>query len=135
MFFGGIVNWGNEIWINGEHFAYAFKRIFIKKGNKTSLQYHKLKQETNVLFEGQANLHFKISNQVDNDKVSNSDINSILLASVSSVDVKPFTLHRLEAVTDIILYEISTPHLDDVIRVNDDTNRPDGRIKKEHKLE
>ncbi len=127
--------WGNEIWINGEHFAYAFKRIFIKKGYKTSLQYHKLKQETNVLIKGKANLHYKSSSKVDNDNVSNCDIDQILLTSISSVDVRPFILHRLEAITDIILYEISTPHLDDVIRVNDDTNRPDGRIKKEHKFE
>ncbi len=127
--------WGYEVWINGEHPAYAFKKIFIKKENKTSLQYHKLKQETNVLFEGNANLHYKINNKKRNDEVDKEDIGLVNLTGINSIDVKPPTLHRIEAVTDIVLYEISTSHLDDVIRVNDDTSRPDGRIDKEHKIE
>jgi len=48
------------------------------------------------------------------------------------VDVMPLTLHRLEAVTDILLYETSTPHLDDVVRILDDSRRPDGRLEQEH---
>ncbi len=127
--------WGYEIWINGEHPTYAFKKIYIKSGNKTSLQYHLYKQETNVLFEGRANLHFKNIKNIKNDDVTASEIDAVALGSISSIDVKPPTLHRIEALTDIVLYETSTPHLDDVIRVNDDTNRPDGRIVKEHKNE
>jgi len=127
--------WGYEIWINGEHPAYAFKKIFIKKTNKTSLQYHNFKQETNVLFEGTANLHYKTNNKKRNEDVSNEDIGLVNLKGISSIDVKPPTLHRIEAITDIVLFEISTPHLDDVIRVNDDTSRPDGRIDKEHKID
>jgi hypothetical protein len=44
----------------------------------------------------------------------------------------PGILHRLEAITDILLYETSTPHLDDVVRVTDDSKRPNGRIEQEH---
>jgi mannose-6-phosphate isomerase len=124
--------WGHELWINNQHPNYAFKEIFIKAGHKTSLQYHRLKQETNVLFAGIANLHYKQNGVVKIDEVSSIDISTLLLNPISIIDVLPLTLHRLEAVTDIILYEVSTPHLDDVIRISDDSGRPNGRINQEH---
>lgn len=124
--------WGHELWINGQHKCYAFKEIFVKMGTKTSLQYHNFKQETNVLFEGTAKLHYKVNLAIANDDVIESDTATVQIMPVSSVDVMPNILHRLEAITDILLYEISTPHLDDVVRVLDDKGRPSGRIEKEH---
>ena len=124
--------WGHELWINGQHPRYAFKEIFIKAGFKTSLQYHNLKQETNVLFEGRTKLHFKNIDAVKNDDVDASDLGQVELGPISSIDVVPGILHRLEAITDILLYETSTPHLDDVVRVTDDSKRPHGRIEQEH---
>ena len=124
--------WGHEVWINGQHPCYALKEIFIKAGTKTSLQYHNFKQETNVLFQGTAKLHYLANPQIPNDEVKAADTATVLIEPVSSVDVMPKTLHRLEAVTDILLYETSTPHLDDVVRVLDDSKRPDGRLEMEH---
>jgi hypothetical protein len=124
--------WGHELWINGQHPRYALKEIYLKAGSKTSLQYHNLKQETNVLFEGQTNLHYKIKSTVKNDDVSSDDLGLVELGPISSIDVVPGVLHRLEAITDILLYETSTPHLDDVVRVTDDSKRPNGRIDREH---
>lgn len=124
--------WGHELWINGQHPCYALKEIFIKAGTKTSLQYHNFKQETNVLFKGTAKLHYKENAQISNDRVKEADTAATLIEPVSSVDVMPKTLHRLEAVTDILLYETSTPHLDDVVRVLDDSKRPHGRLESEH---
>lgn len=125
--------WGYEIWITGEHPLYCLKKIFIKAGNKTSLQYHNHKRETNVLFEGQVELHFKKdSSLATNDLVATEDITKVLLSPISVIDVFPNTLHRLAAISDILLYEVSTPQLDDVIRVADDTQRANGRISKEH---
>lgn len=124
--------WGHELWINGQHPRYALKQIFVKAGTKTSLQYHNFKQETNVLFSGCAKLHYKANSDVPNDKVTHADIATVQIEPVSTVGVTPPTLHRLEAVTDILLYETSTPHLDDVVRVQDDSRRPDGRIATEH---
>lgn len=124
--------WGSEVWITGEHPGYCLKEIFIKKGTRTSLQYHQMKRETNVLFDGTARLHFKNKDSVPNDQVASADLSSCELVPVSVVDVQPLTLHRLEAVSDILLYEVSTPHLDDVIRISDDTNRAHGRIQSEH---
>ncbi len=124
--------WGHELWINGQHPCYALKEIFIKSGTKTSLQYHNYKQETNVLFHGTARLHFKNNPSVPNDAVTLADTATEQIEPICSIDVVPGTLHRLEAVTDILLYETSTPHLDDVVRVIDDSNRSHGRIKQEH---
>ena len=124
--------WGYELWLNGEHPFYAFKMIFLKKGFKTSLQYHKKKRETNVLFDGNIRLHYKLNRQVANDSVVDADIGVINLSSIASVDVVPGVLHRIEAVSDSTLYEVSTPHLDDVVRVADDSDRASGRISSEH---
>ena len=52
--------WGREVWINfrkGENIGdeskrYIMKKLYIKKGTKTSFQYHKYKVETNFLIEG-----------------------------------------------------------------------------------
>lgn len=124
--------WGYELWLNKQHPGYAFKKIFIKQGTKTSLQYHRQKKETNVIYSGRALLHYKKNDGIYNDDVRPEDIDSALIESISAIDVSPSVLHRLEALTDILLYETSTPHLDDVIRVEDDSNRTNGRLASEH---
>ncbi len=123
--------WGHELWINGEHPGYALKEIKIKAGTRTSLQYHRYKSETNVIFSGKANIHYK-KVEKSNNEVGLDDIGSVNILPITSVEVCPDTVHRVEALTDIILYETSTPHLDDVIRIQDDTARDNGRIVTEH---
>jgi mannose-6-phosphate isomerase len=124
--------WGHELWLNGQHPCYALKEIFLKRGNRTSMQYHHFKQETNALFDGVALLHYSPDASIPNDEVQQVDTASVEVRPVSTIGVWPPTLHRLEAVTDILLYEVSTPHLDDVVRVLDDSRRADGRIDGEH---
>ena len=125
--------WGYEIWINGsEHPGYCLKKISINQGNRTSLQYHRFKQETNVIFEGHALLHYKKDSNVINDDVIEENINQVGINAVTAIDVKPNTIHRIESKTDILLYEVSTPHLDDVVHLQDDSKRSNGRIEEEH---
>lgn len=125
--------WGHELWLNGEHPNYAFKQIYIREGFRTSLQYHSQKHETNFLFHGSANLHYESEKNEQADYIAEGrSIRLQLLTSPISIDVPPPTIHRLEAVTDSILYEVSTPFLDDVIRIQDDMGRLDGRIQSEH---
>lgn len=109
--------WGNETWLSENKF-YCYKRIFIKAGHRTSLQYHKFKFETNYLIAGEARV--LLGETWHN------------LKAGDFFDVEPWTQHRVEAVTDIILQEASSSHTSDVIRVEDDTQRPDGRIESEH---
>ncbi|MBL7713903.1 MAG: NTP transferase domain-containing protein [Bdellovibrionales bacterium] len=114
--------WGYELWVTGEKADFVLKEIFIRKGTRTSLQFHRLKQETNVLFQGQAALHYQ----------NGQEVVQQTLSPVTSIDVPPNTVHRLEALTDLLLYEASTPFLDDVVRIQDDSQRTDGRIQSEH---
>jgi len=125
--------WGHELWISGEHPNYAFKQIAIKPGTKTSLQYHLHKQETNVLFQGKTLLYYKKDVQVSNAKVSQEHLGVAEISAIAAIDISPPVIHRLEALTEVVLYEVSTPHLDDVIRIQDDSGRKDGRITAEHK--
>lgn len=119
--------WGEELWINGRHPGFAFKRIRLHAGHRTSLQYHEFKRETNLLVRGEARLHHaEVAGRHD------GPVLAVDLAPVSTVDVAPPVLHRIEAVSDIELFEVSTPHLDDVIRVEDDAQRPDGLVASEH---
>ncbi len=125
--------WGSETWISGEHPTFSFKRVSLFKGQRTSLQYHRLKRETNVLFEGQIALVYKENSQVNNDNVADSDLGRAVFTPLSAIDVTPGILHRIEALEDTVLYEVSTPHLDDVVRVQDDRGRGDGRVLSEHR--
>ena len=51
--------WGYELWLNSLNNKFAFKKIFIKKGFQTSLQYHNFKRETNLILKGSAKLFYK----------------------------------------------------------------------------
>ena len=55
------------------------------------------------------------------------------LKPISEIYVRPKILHRIIALSNINLFETSTPHLDDGIRVADDVNKPSGLIMSEHK--
>lgn len=124
--------WGHELWMSGEHPEYALKQVCIRAPHKTSLQYHDYKHETIVLFSGSARLHHKRDESVPHSSLGEGDLTATTLAPGSVAHIRPPVLHRFEACTDLTLYEASTPHLHDVIRVSDDSNRPDGRIESEH---
>jgi mannose-6-phosphate isomerase len=123
--------WGSEIWINfrkGENIGdeskrYIMKKLYIKKGTKTSFQYHKYKVETNFLIEGSVEAWFE-------DKKGHIDIK--VLESGSIWTIPAGIKHRIVTLTDIILMESSSNEVDDVIRIEDDSLRGDGRIQSEH---
>lgn len=122
--------WGHELWMNGEHPAYAFKQICIKPGYKTSLQYHQFKRETIALFQGEAKLHYhKFNRNLANDDIGPADISNLIISPVTIIDIFPNILHRMEAIDEIVFYEVSTPHLSDVVRVLDDNQRACGKIE------
>lgn len=117
--------WGFELWIaDAQDVPYSLKLIYLKKGTKTSLHYHNKKSEHNFVFSGSIKLHYKDTKY--------SKIKSVILNNGHVIKIKPVAVHRMEALTDTILIEASTPHLDDVIRLADDYLRPDGKIESEH---
>lgn len=115
--------WGKEVWLELND-KYCYKRIYINAGTKTSYQYHEKKLETNYLISGTAEFW------LENDE---GVVEKTIEEAGYFVTVKPFRKHRVVAITDIILQEVSTPEVDDVIRIDDDSNRGSGKIEHEHK--
>jgi NDP-sugar pyrophosphorylase family protein/mannose-6-phosphate isomerase-like protein (cupin superfamily) len=115
--------WGREEWLALNDF-YCYKRIYINAGYKTSYQYHQFKHETNYIISGTAEVWLENDEGVVEKKI---------MGAGDFFDVTPPKKHRVIAITDIILQEVSTPHVDDVIRINDEFNRTDGKVEAEHK--
>lgn len=115
--------WGKEEWLELND-RYCYKRIYINAGYKTSYQYHNFKRETNYIISGQAEIWLENDNGV---------VEKTVMGPGDYFNVTPPKKHRVIALTDIILQEVSTPEVDDVIRIEDDTNRSDGKIDSEHK--
>lgn len=114
--------WGKEVWLELND-RYCYKRIYINAGTRTSFQYHNMKSETNYIIEGEAEVWLENDNGV---------VEKFNMKAGDFFNVTPPKKHRVIAVTDIILQEVSTPEVDDVIRIEDDAKRPDGRIESEH---
>jgi NDP-sugar pyrophosphorylase family protein/mannose-6-phosphate isomerase-like protein (cupin superfamily) len=115
--------WGREEWLALNDF-YCYKRIYINAGYKTSYQYHQFKHETNYIISGTAEVWLENDEGVVEKKI---------MGAGDFFDVTPPKKHRVIAISDIILQEVSTPHVDDVIRINDEFNRTDGKVEAEHK--
>lgn len=106
--------WGHEeIWANTKN--YVGKILYINKKSRLSLQYHVKKEETIRVISGTLFLHYE-------DK--SMGIKEEVLKSGDSIHIPPMTIHRFEARDEpVILVEVSTIELDDVVRVEDDYNR------------
>lgn len=100
--------WGHEtIWALTEQ--YCGKVLHIKAGEALSVQYHNIKDETVHLLTG----HLLYRVQID------GQLTDVHLKQGESYRITPGTIHQMEAVTDCDVLEVSTPHLDDVVRITD----------------
>ena len=101
--------WGYElIWADTSE--YVGKILHIRAGEALSLQYHERKDETIHLLSGE--MRFSAGS-------SETDLEDIDLKAGESFHVSTGTVHRMVAITDCDVLEASTPHLDDVIRLED----------------
>lgn len=116
--------WGHEIWMDLNEF-YVLKLIHMKKGFKSSLQSHDYKVECNTIIEGRAEILLEDSN---------GNLVSYIKEKGDGWIVKPGQKHRVIALTDYTAIEASSPHLDDVVRYNDEYKRSDGKINSEHPI-
>ena len=105
--------WGREIWVAHTD-KYAFKIIEINKGTRSSLQYHLKKHEH--IFVDRGVLEMEWENQ-------DGRMETLRLNAGDVVENKPGRKHRAIAVEDVRLLEVSTPELDDVVRIEDDFGR------------
>jgi mannose-6-phosphate isomerase-like protein (cupin superfamily) len=104
--------WGYELRFAATD-RYAGKVLFIRAGHQLSLQYHRLKDEAFYLQQGDLELVLGMG----------GDQRVERLAAGESRRVVPGTVHRFRAVSDCLLFEVSTPELDDVVRLEDDFGR------------
>jgi quercetin dioxygenase-like cupin family protein len=107
--------WGKEIWF-ASNSTYAGKILEVKKGKRLSLQYHEKKNETQYLFAGRVKLTVGKKGET---------LTDIVLNPGDKYDIFPYTVHRIEALEDSIIFEVSTSELEDVVRLADDYGRPD----------
>ncbi len=115
--------WGHEIWMEINEF-YAYKLISMKQGNRSSLQSHVKKVEANFVISGEAEVLLEDENGVLQSKFYKAGEGWVVPVGKK---------HRVIAKTDYTAVEVSTPHLDDVIRYQDDSNRSSGKIDSEHR--
>jgi mannose-6-phosphate isomerase len=102
--------WGHEtIWAATD--LYVGKTLHIKAGHALSKQYHRVKDETVYLLSGE----LKYCVQME----GSDRIEDVFLKQGEAFRITPGTIHYMEAVTDCDVLEASTPHLDDVVRLQD----------------
>ena len=102
--------WGHElIWALSE--TYCGKVLFVKAGAALSLQFHNEKDESWLVQSGRARLELGDVGQ----KVLNEEV----IAAGAAFRYRPGTVHRVTALEDTTILEVSTPHLDDVVRLED----------------
>jgi len=102
--------WGYElIWALTD--VYCGKVLFVKAGHSLSLQFHREKDESWLVQSGRAKLELG--------KVGESVLNEVVIAAGDAFHYTPGTVHRVTAIEDTTILEVSTPQLDDVVRLED----------------
>jgi mannose-6-phosphate isomerase len=100
--------WGYErIWASSDR--YVGKILHINAGEELSLQYHNKKDETVHLLSGELVYRVKLGETLDDVKLKQGE----------SFRITPGTVHQMLAVTDCDVLEVSTPEVDDIVRVSD----------------
>jgi mannose-6-phosphate isomerase-like protein (cupin superfamily) len=100
--------WGYEI-IWAETGRYVGKILHIAAGQKLSRQYHNVKEETFLVERGEMDLEVG----------EGATMRTVRMKTRDAFHCTPKTVHRMIAVTDVDVVEVSTPELDDVVRLED----------------
>jgi mannose-6-phosphate isomerase len=109
--------WGYELhWAKTDR--YVGKLIHVNAGHALSLQYHNLKDETIYLHSGR--MAFEIQEP-------GRELVTREMGPGERVHITPKTIHRMTAIEDCDIFEVSTPELDDVVRLEDRYGRVGGK--------
>ncbi len=106
--------WGYELLFARTPY-YVGKVLFIKKGHRLSLQYHRKKDESFLLWSGKMLFIYE----------ENGQMKERVMEPMESFHIPPGMKHRMAALQDCYVFEVSTPHLEDVVRLEDDYGRED----------
>ena len=105
--------WGHEeIWAHTDR--YVGKLLVIETGKRLSLQLHRVKDESIYVLRGRLRLHLE------------DDAGVVQVEALGPGEhrrIRPGRTHRFEAVERVEILEVSTPELDDVVRLEDDYGR------------
>ena len=105
--------WGWElVWAEAD--AYAGKLLFVRAGESLSLQYHEAKDESWLVQEGRARL--ELGGVGD-------ELETIEITAGEAFRFRPRTVHRVTAIEDTLVVEVSTTQLGDVVRLEDKYGR------------
>jgi mannose-6-phosphate isomerase-like protein (cupin superfamily) len=105
--------WGHELWFAHTD-RYAGKLLHVTAGHRLSLQYHEHKDETSYLASGRMLL---VQGETE-DTISEREI-----GPGEAWRNEPGLIHTIEAIEDSVVFEVSTPELDDVVRLVDHYGR------------
>jgi len=101
--------WGHEqIWAQTEH--YVGKILHVVAGESLSLQYHRVKDETIMVLSGRIELEYF----AEGDEPAR-----VILEEGAPFRIRPGLRHRMTALLDADIVEVSTPEIDDVVRLED----------------
>jgi len=100
--------WGREV-IFAENERYAGKLLHLAAGHSLSLQYHERKDETLYVLEGEVVLLVEVEGKMT----------EMALKPGEAYRIRPGTRHRMRAERPCVLVEVSSPELDDVVRLED----------------
>ena len=107
--------WGYELlWALSDR--YAGKLLFVRAGESLSLQFHKEKDETIYVQSGR--VAFEIGEP-------GKPVDTEVVAPGRAFRLEPGTVHRVRALEDTVMLEVSTPETDDVVRLEDRYGRAD----------
>ena len=102
--------WGWElIWADADD--YVGKLLFVRAGHSLSLQFHRVKDESWFVQEGRAQLEMGAPGEALTD--------SEIVGPGAAFRMPPGTVPRVRALEDTLILEVSTPHLEDVVRLED----------------
>ena len=105
--------WGHEtIWALSDR--YVGKILHINAGHELSVQYHNRKDETVHLLSGEIVYRVQRTDDV---------LDDVHLRIGESFRITPGTIHQMVALTDCDVLEVSTPELNDVVRLSDKYGR------------
>jgi mannose-6-phosphate isomerase len=101
--------WGYELrWAITDR--YLGKVLHLNKGEALSLQYHRLKDECQYVIKGEIDMELG---------GPDGPLSTHRMKAGDTIHLTPGTRHRLTAIEDTDIFEVSTPEIDDVVRLED----------------
>ena len=103
--------WGHELWWARTD-RYVGKILHVRKGESLSLQFHHVKDETIMVQSGLLLFETRGAQET-------GELRRMEMKPGDVYHVTPGTVHRMTAIEDCDIVEVSTPELDDVVRLED----------------